>query len=225
MNKIKIKRKTDWLIDLTNFMQNHIIRWCNDWPIPYQHQFCIPFMLYYHHTKYHPKRKSGSRDIQIWKRPNHISGDLGHFWPFLAIFGQIRILPKNLIRPLFTPYIPLTSCKIRKNKWRNFEKNPKNLIFGPFLAVFGHFWPNSNFHKKSSWEKRQRPYFRPFLDPFCPKDPKIRIFPKNRAPSVLYPYGTLTSCKKLEKTNEPILRKVCHWRTDGQTDGLTEAIL
>ena len=38
--------------------------------------------------------------------------------PFLAIFGQIRIFPKNLIRPLFTPYTPLLSCKTSlTNQW------------------------------------------------------------------------------------------------------------
>ena len=130
-----------------------------------KHQFCIPFMLHYHHTKYHPKRKSGSRDIQIWKRPNHISGDLGHFWPFLAIFGQIRIFLKNLIRPLLNPYTPLTSCK--KSETTNeaiLRKIPKTSFLGlfwPFLAIFG----------------------------------QIRIFPKNRAPSLFSIYGPLTSCK------------------------------
>ena len=33
-----------------------------------------------------------------------------------------------------------------------------------------------------------------------------KIFFKNWAPSILYPYGALTSCKKLEKTNELSLR-------------------
>ena len=48
---------------------------------------------------------------------------LGHFWPFLAIFVQIRIFPKNLIRPLFTPCTPLTSCqKSKKSKEANFRK-------------------------------------------------------------------------------------------------------
>ena len=37
---------------------------------------------------------------------------------------------------------------------------------------------------------------------FCPICDPPRFFFKNRAPSLLYPYGALTSCKKLEKTNE-----------------------
>ena len=36
-------------------------------------------------------------------------------------------------------------------------------------------------------------------------DPKDFFF-KNQALSILYPYGALTSCKKLEKTNERSLR-------------------
>ena len=41
-------------------------------------------------------------------------------------------------------------------------------------------------------------------------------FFKNRALSLLYPYGALTICKKLEKSLEQSL-------TDGPTDGLTTA--
>merc|ERR1712168_1398766 len=43
-----------------------------------------------------------------------------------------------------------------------------------------------------------------------------RFFIKNRALSLLYPYGALTSCKKLEKNNERSLRylKTDHGRTD-----------
>ena len=62
------------------------------------------------------------------------------------------------------------------------------------------------------------------FSPIC--DPP-RFFFKNRALSLLYPYGALTSCKKLEKTNEQSLRylKTDGWtdeRTDGQTDGQTD---
>jgi hypothetical protein len=41
----------------------------------------------------------------------------------------------------------------------------------------------------------------------------MRIFPKNPALSLLCLYGPLTSCKISEKTNEPIMRKVCYRRT------------
>ena len=53
------------------------------------------------------------------------------------------------------------------------------------------------------------------FSPIC--DPP-RIFFKNRALSLLYPYGALTSCKKLEKSLEQSLR---YLKTDGlrTTDG------
>ena len=46
-------------------------------------------------------------------------------------------------------------------------------------------------------------------------DPRYFFF-KNRALSLLYPYGSLTSCNKLEKTNERFLR---YLKTDQWTDG------
>merc|ERR1719494_225858 len=56
--------------------------------------------------------------------------------------------------------------------------------------------------------------FPPFVTP--------RFFFKNRALSLLYPYGALTSCKKLEKTNERSLRYLkTDTRTDGHTHGRT----
>ena len=49
--------------------------------------------------------------------------------------------------------------------------------------------------------------------PIC--DPKI--FFKNWALSLLYPYGALTSCKKLEKNNERSLEIFKDGRTNGRT--------
>ena len=43
--------------------------------------------------------------------------------------------------------------------------------------------------------------------PFLPKFEQTGFFPKKRAPSLLTLYGPLTSCKRSEKTLEPILRK------------------
>ena len=57
--------------------------------------------------------------------------------------------------------------------------------------------------------------FSPIYDP-------PRFFFKNRALSLLYPYGALTSCKKLEKSLERSLRYLktdTHTRTDGHTHG------
>ena len=62
--------------------------------------------------------------------------------------------------------------------------------------------------------------------PIC--DPP-RFFFKNWALSLLYPYGALTSCKKLENTNEGSLRylktdrpRTNGWTTDGQTRAITK---
>jgi len=106
--------------------------------------------------------------------------------------GQRDFFLKNLIRPLFTPYIPLTSCK------KSEKTNDSILRKIPKTSFLGHFWP--------------------FLAIFG----QMHFFLKNRAPSVFIIYGPLTSCKKSEKTNEPILRKVRCWQTDRQTDWLTD---
>ena len=50
------------------------------------------------------------------------------------------------------------------------------------------------------------------FSPIC--DPP-RFFFKNRAQSLLYPYGALTSCKVSEKTNERFLR---YLKTEGYTE-------
>ena len=50
--------------------------------------------------------------------------------------------------------------------------------------------------------------------PFWPKNGQMDFFLKNRATSVFIIYGPLTSCKKSEKNNEPILRKASDRQTD-----------
>ena len=59
------------------------------------------------------------------------------------------------------------------------------------------------------------------FSPIC--DPP-RFFSKNWALSLFYTYGALTSCKKLDKTNERSLRYLktdthTHGRTQGRTHG------
>ena len=54
---------------------------------------------------------------------------------------------------------------------------------------------------------------------FSPICDHPRFFLKNQALSLLYPYGALTSCKKLEKTYELSLR---YLKTDEHTDGRTQ---
>ena len=62
--------------------------------------------------------------------------------------------------------------------------------------------------------KVQKHYFWAFFGPFLLIFEEMTIFPKNPALSLFYIYGPLTSCKKLEKTNEPILRTFRHGQTD-----------
>ena len=54
----------------------------------------------------------------------------------------------------------------------------------------------------------QKCVFTPICDP-------PRYFSKNRALSLLFPYGAPTSCKKLERTNGQSLR---YLKKDGQTN-------
>ena len=54
--------------------------------------------------------------------------------------------------------------------------------------------------------------FGPKMGPGCPR----KFFFKNRAPSHSRIHENLSSCKKLEKTNDPISRKTHNRRTDGQ---------
>ena len=85
--------------------------------------------------------------------------------------------------------------------------NHNTLHFGSFLAK-----TNVTILCKSP-----KTYFWAILclfGPFLPIFEKMRIFPKNPALSLFYVYGPLTSCNKLEKTNEPILRTVHHRQTD-----------
>ena len=83
--------------------------------------------------------------------------------------------------------------------------NHNTLYFRSFLAK-----TNDSIFRKSP-----KTLFLGLFGPLLPIFEKMRIFPKNPALSLFYVYGPLTSCKKIEKTNEPILRKTV---TDGQTD-------
>ena len=66
------------------------------------------------------------------------------------------------------------------------------------------------------WTKKSKIPPKMGFFPIC--DPQGFFF-KNQALSLLCPYGSLTSCKKLEKTNERSLR---YLKTDTRTDGHTD---
>ena len=140
-------------------------------------------MILHNHTRHQPKQSIGSWGIAIYhfgSRPEDLYKGKIYFFDFLAritqfakkiatkkfrkfcpfflpyfltIFGQIRIFPKNLIRPLFTAYNPLTSCKKSEKSnepiLRKIQKTDFFTVFWLFLTVFGHFRPNANFPEKS----------------------------------------------------------------------------
>ena len=60
-----------------------------------------------------------------------------------------------------------------------------------------------------------------FFYPFLAQNSEMRFFPKNRASSLLSIYDPLTSCKKLEKNNKPIPRKVRYAPTNEPTNERT----
>ena len=66
-------------------------------------------------------------------------------------------------------------------------------------------------------ENRKKPYFWANLgqkSAIMAKNGQIRFFFKNPAPSLFKLGNFLSSCKKSEKSNEPILRKAPDERTD-----------
>ena len=83
-------------------------------------------------------------------------------------------------------------------QWGLFKRKISSKSLEPFLR----------YGQKTS-KMPQKWGFSPICDP-------PRFFFKNRALSLLYPYGALTSCKKLEKSLERSLR---YLKTDGRTNG------
>ena len=118
--------------------------------------------------------------------------------------------------------------KIEQSDWpRAFNQNNSRTRFFPdmglvpldavpFDLTFATLWTKTNDSILNYY--RKSPFWAHF-DPLFPKKGKTGFFPKNRAPSLFCVYWTLTSCKKSEKTNEPILRKTRNWQTDRQTGG------
>ena len=80
---------------------------------------------------------------------------------------------------------------------RNLDNN-KTLNFRPFPAKT---------NKSILWNYRNSQFLGHF-GPFLPKFGQTRYFGENRAVSLLSVYGPITSCKRSEKNNEPIPRKV-----------------
>ena len=73
--------------------------------------------------------------------------------------------------------------------------------------------------RRTDFEKSKKPNFWANLGQNIPN----KIFFKNRAPLFFRAYNYLPSCKKSEKTNDPVLRKaVDKEKTDAQTHARTD---
>ena len=69
--------------------------------------------------------------------------------------------------------------------------------------------------------KVQKTSFLGHFRPDLPKFSRTRFFSENPALSLFLTHHPLTSCKKSEKTDEPILHILRYRRTDGRTDART----
>ena len=169
------------------------------------------------------------------------------FGPFLPNLGKTGIFPQNLAHSHFHPYGLLTSCKVSEKNIKRFTSNdhlknpaiwlvesfePKNsrtrffldirMVLSDLLQYGAHF---RRFSAKTNDRILKYNQKGPFLDhfgPFLPNLGQTRVFPKNRALSLLSIHGPLTSCKISERTNDPIPRKcVTDVRTYVHTYGQT----
>ena len=125
--------------------------------------------------------------------------------------------------------------KLMNRTWENGKKKTSfGTNFGPFgrnlglNKVFHQFYfcymleIDASYHcmqfqeklMNQTWEKSKKPSFRPYFGPSGPP----KLFFKNLAPSATRYHGQLSSCKILEKTIDPIWRKLSDGRTDGQMD-------
>ena len=113
-------------------------------------------------------------------------------------------------KPYFCPFCPKSREREFSQIWDLHRKlaNHNTLHFRSFLAKC-----NDSILRKS-----QKTLFLGLFGHFFPIFWKMRVFPKNRALSLLSLYGPLTSYKISKKTNEPIPRKVHYARTHGRTD-------
>ena len=125
------------------------------------------------------------------------------------------------------------------------RKSQKTLFLGQKSAIMGQYGPKKIFRKKRTpspfnnyyfllsckksenfndkmLRKLQKTLFSGQKSAIMAQNGQIRFFFKNRAPSLFKLGNFLSSCKKSEKSNEPILRKPPDERTDERTDGRTD---
>ena len=175
--------------------------------------------------------------LNFWTRKKKIIIKEKWIWVKKALHGTKR---KNFFQnsPKSIYFHELSKINEMKNKtktiffiririWPLFAQKHENQIFSVFaessatICSFILHTFQMRFNSLLLLHKSTKTSFWAQFDPFCPQNGEIGFFLENRAPSLLSIYSPLTSCKKLEKTNEPMLRKVRYERTDERTDALT----
>ena len=141
---------------------------------------------------------------------NHAMIISWNFHPNSIIFEQV--IAEN-------PFLLFLSGKITFGllaPWTKNEHFPEKTVFTRFLLIFlPNFMPKIRKILGADFEKNLK---NPIFYPLWPIFSKRGIFGKNRAPSLFYVYEALTSCKKAEKSLEPVPVTLCHGQTNRQTD-------
>ena len=104
----------------------------------------------------------------------------------------------------------------------NLHPPPPNFFVVPLLdarhcsklSLYAIFRNTYDLNSRKRWKTSFWAWFRPIGPTF---GPPIFFFFKNLTSSVTRYHGQLSSCKILEKTNDPILRKIREERTNGRT--------
>ena len=120
-----------------------------------------------------------------------------HFRSFLAKTNDsiLRKSPKPLFLPYFCPFLGPFCPKSREQEFSQIWDLCRKLA-NHIMLHFRSFLAKTN---DSIFRKSPKTLLLGYFGPFFPIFEKMRIFPKNPAPSLFYVYGPLTSCKKLEK--------------------------
>ena len=157
---------------------------------------------------------------------------LGHFGPK---FAQNNFFLKIDPRQILGYFVPHHCAKHQKNLMIQFRENPKWPYFlghfGPKFAqkdffmkidlyqILGYFVPHhcAKNQKNLMIQSRENPKWPYFWAIFGPNLPK-HFFYENWAPSHFRTLCSPSLCKKSEKSNDPISRKVHNGRTDERTN-------
>ena len=116
-----------------------------------------------------------------------------------------HIEQENGLKPHFGPFLALIGPFLGQQIF--FQHLDSHYVLDIF--ILNHNMQNRQKLMQISQEKGLSPHFGPFLALFGPNFGQSKIFSRERALSLLFPYDALTSCQKAKKSLEPFLRKVC----------------